>query len=172
MITIRKAETSDAKGIARVHVDSWNETYKGIIPDEVLDGRTYERQEKMWKGALAAALEDRAIFVAETDGGEVVGFITGGPNREPDKFDGFDAELYAVYVLKNAQGQGVGRKLTNSLTSFLGEKGYDSIMVWVVKDNPAVRFYARIGGRPIGKRTETMGGKEIEEMALGWDISE
>ncbi|WP_026690990.1 GNAT family N-acetyltransferase [Alteribacter aurantiacus] len=169
---IRQAEQQDARGIARVHVDSWNETYKGLVPDEVLEGRTYEKQEQMWRRALSTIDGDRAIYVAENDGGEVVGFITGGPNRISEEFDGFDGEIYAVYVLNNAQGQGIGKHLTHNLVSFLRIKGYDSVMVWVIKDNPAVKFYARLGGRPIGKRTETMGDKEIEELALGWDISE
>ena len=41
-VTIRPAEISDALGIARVHVNAWRETYKGIIPDSVLDALSYE----------------------------------------------------------------------------------------------------------------------------------
>ncbi len=33
-MNIRKATFSDAKGIAKVHVDSWKSTYINIIPDE------------------------------------------------------------------------------------------------------------------------------------------
>lgn len=38
---IRKAVLTDAKGIAKVHVDSWRTTYKNIIPDEFLKKFTY-----------------------------------------------------------------------------------------------------------------------------------
>ncbi|TMW70642.1 GNAT family N-acetyltransferase [Alteribacter natronophilus] len=173
---IRKAAEGDEKGIAVVHVDSWKETYRGIIPDSVLDNRTYERQEKMWKNAIASLHPDgsdgRIILVAEDHDGSIAGFATAGKNRSDEYRDSFDAELFAIYILQSAHKKGIGRRLTAELSRFLVEKGYESIMVWVLKDNPAVRFYARLGGRPVGKRTEEIGGAELEELALGWELEE
>ena len=48
-ILIRKAELEDAKGIAKVHVDSWRTTYKGIVPDTFLENLSYENREQIWK---------------------------------------------------------------------------------------------------------------------------
>ncbi|PYZ96861.1 GNAT family N-acetyltransferase [Alteribacter lacisalsi] len=173
---IRQAVKGDETGIARVHIDSWKETYKGIIPDIVLENRSYEEKEQMWKGAIGSLKMDgsnnRFILVAEDDHGRITGFATGGKNRSEDFQESFDAELYAIYILQSAQGRGTGRMLTAELSRLLYEKGFESIMVWVLKDNPAVRFYARLGGRPIGKRTEEIGGVELEEMALGWELEE
>jgi hypothetical protein len=33
-VTIRRAVREDARAIARVHVDSWRTTYRGIVPEE------------------------------------------------------------------------------------------------------------------------------------------
>lgn len=41
---IRKATINDAEGIAKVHVDSWRTTYKGIIPDEFLYNLSYKKE--------------------------------------------------------------------------------------------------------------------------------
>ena len=37
MLTVRAAEVDDAQAIARVHVDAWQATYTGIIPQPYLD---------------------------------------------------------------------------------------------------------------------------------------
>lgn len=37
-VIIRPARPGDENRIARVHVESWRSTYKGIVPDEVLAG--------------------------------------------------------------------------------------------------------------------------------------
>lgn len=46
---IRRAVLADAKGIAKVQVDSWQTTYQGIVPAEFLAGMSYEDREQKWK---------------------------------------------------------------------------------------------------------------------------
>jgi hypothetical protein len=48
MLTIRPARPGDETAIARVHVDSWRTTYRGIMPDDVLAGQSVERRERQW----------------------------------------------------------------------------------------------------------------------------
>ncbi|MFK4429194.1 hypothetical protein ABH962_000543 [Bacillus sp. RC54] len=48
-IHIRRAIKDDIRGIAKVHVDSWKTTYKGIFADEFLENITYEQREKNGK---------------------------------------------------------------------------------------------------------------------------
>ncbi|WP_311195647.1 hypothetical protein [Planococcus sp. 107-1] len=45
---IRRAESGDAKGMAKVHVDSWRTTYKEIVPQHFLDGMSYSERENRW----------------------------------------------------------------------------------------------------------------------------
>jgi len=40
--------------------------------------------------------------------------------------------------------------------------------VWVLKKNPAVAFYSRLGGSQIAEKRIDIGGLELEEIALGW----
>ncbi len=75
---IRKATQQDASGIAKVHVDSWRTTYKNIVPDAFLDSLNYENRTKLWKQNVHKMI----VFVAEMDDGEIVGFSTGGQERE------------------------------------------------------------------------------------------
>ena len=36
-VTVRRAEAGDARQMARVHVLTWQQTYRGLMPDAVLD---------------------------------------------------------------------------------------------------------------------------------------
>ncbi len=82
METIRTAQFEDAAGIARVHVDCWRTTYKGIFPDDLLARLSYEGREQSWQRALSDPAQ--ITFAAEDEAGKIVGFINGGPEREGD----------------------------------------------------------------------------------------
>ena len=45
-VIIKEATIKDIHDIAKVHVDSWNTTYKNIVPEEYLKSRTYKDQEE------------------------------------------------------------------------------------------------------------------------------
>jgi len=112
IIQIRAATLNDVPGIARVHVDVWNSTYTGIVPQEFLDSRTYENKTPQWQRIVGEAKPRSHVYVAVTETDEVVGFTSGGVNR--DETYKFDSELYAIYLLKNHHSKGIGRRLFES----------------------------------------------------------
>lgn len=52
-MNIRKAVLSDAKGIAKVHVDSWRTTYANIMTEAYLNQLSYEKREEMWNSNIS-----------------------------------------------------------------------------------------------------------------------
>lgn len=163
-MNIRTAKPGDAAGIARVHVDSWRTTYPGILPAEVLASLSYQRRETAWVELLAR--QEGVVLVAEDPSGQIVGFASGGPNREDNPQ--FAGELYAIYLLTTAQGKGLGRRLTRATTAWLAEHGMHSMLVWVAAANPSRRFYESLGGQYVESRIAVVGGVEIEEVSYGW----
>jgi len=163
-MNIRAAQPGDAAGIARVHVDSWRTTYPGILPAEVLASLSYQRRETAWAELLAH--REGVNLVAEAPSGQIVGFASGGPNREDHPQ--FAGELYAIYLLATAQGKGVGRRLTHETMAWLAEHGMHSMLVWVAAANPSRRFYESLGGQFVGSRIAVVAGVEIEEASYGW----
>lgn len=164
---IRPAESRDAAGIARVHVESWQTSYSGIVPQSYLDKLSVERRTEGWRQILAEGAESSINFVAETNEGEIIGFVGGGNEREA--IPGYDGELYAIYLLKDAQGKGVGRKLFKALVQALVERGYNGMTLWVFRDNPTARqFYERLGGQLIAQKTFTLAETDLVEVAYGW----
>nr|WP_174616522.1 GNAT family N-acetyltransferase [Virgibacillus ihumii] len=164
---IRTATVNDAAQIAKVHVDSWRTTYKGIVPDSFLDGMSYEERTKRWQKNSVG----QNVFVAETNDGEIVGFANGGRERQ-GKFEGYEGELYAIYILQEYQGKGLGKRLIEAVVDSLLKAGFNSMLIWVLKDNPATYFYKSIGGKRIGTDELEIHGVTLTEIAYGWkDLS-
>lgn len=166
LATIRPATLNDAPAIARVHVDTWRTNYTGIIPEEHLANLSYERCQAGWVEHLPDQRGGESTYVVEIRSGEIVAFASGGPAREATV--GFDGELYVLYVLKSFQGKGFGRSLVIKIAQKLDGQRYRSMIVWVLKDNPACRFYEKLGGRLIGEKTVTIGGKSLVDVSYGW----
>lgn len=162
MASIRLAEVSDAAAIAQVHVQSWLETYEGIVPKEYLASLSEKERVPLWQDWLT---RDISVFVAEIDG-EVVGFAGGGAIREP--LNTYDSELYPLYVLRDLQGRGLGKALLSVVVEALLQKGYKSMLVWVLEENPAVHFYKKAGAEFLMSKMVKIGDAELPESALGW----
>ena len=164
---IREATPIDAPGIARVHIDSWRTTYKGLMPEHIIASRSYEYRERLWTRILTEQQAQTFVYVAEEDG-EIVGFVSGGANRDNDSI--YKGELQAIYILKAYQGKGLGQRLASALVVRLMEQGYTSMLLWVLTGNhQARRFYEALGGKKVAERQEEMGDAMLDELAYGWD---
>ncbi len=161
---IRSATLMDAPAIARVHVASWRSTYHGVLPDEFLDSLSEANYEERWKRVIAPTSK---VYVAEDDGGDLVGFASGGRERAGE--EGFEGELYAIYVVDAAQRRGFGRELVRAMVGGLRELGLADMLVWVLRDNPPARdFYERLGGVYVRSQPITIGSVTLEEVSYGW----
>lgn len=161
---IRKANISDATGIAKVHVDSWRTTYKGIIPQSFLDGLSYAQRTKLWENNISD--KTNTIFVAENEG-EIIGFATGG-TRNTNKEAGA-SDLTSIYLLEEWQGKSVGKKLLNQIMSTFLEQGYQKIYVDVLADNKTRLFYQYYGAEYVKTVQLNIAGKTIDEEIYVWN---
>jgi GNAT superfamily N-acetyltransferase len=167
---IRKAKLGDAIAIAKVHVDSWRETYAGIVPDDYLSGLSYEQREPLWRKILSQSDSKSTALVVEDEKGLVVGFASAGQN--PDRESGYDAELYAIYILREHQRKQIGTRLISEIASRMLKVGMVSMMLWVLARNPYRRFYEALGGEPFKRRYMSFGEAKHLAIAYGWpDIS-
>jgi len=164
-VTIRDAAIDDAEGIARVGVDTWRTAYKGLVPDAHLASMSYTRAEAKWTERLASA--ERDTLVAVVSPGRIIGFASFGPARE--SIQQFTGELAALYVLKEFQGYGIGKRLVRACAERLQLKGHRNMYLWVIADNPATSFYERLGGQKIAESTMTIGGAEVAIVSYAWD---
>ena len=167
-ITIRPATLDDAFGIAKVQVDTWRSTYRGIVPSSFLDNMSYEEGERRWLNHMRNAEVDgkRCFFVAEDEPGHIVGFISGGYNRDHDPV--YIGELHAIYILQAYHGRGIGRRLVLMLVEALLQMGIESMLLWVFAVNPARKFYEALGGQLVRESQFEIEGVTVNEVAYGW----
>jgi len=175
-VVIRQASLDDVPAIARVHVDTWRTTYRGLLPDEHLARLTYEGRERRWAEAIGTPREGSFALVATlTETGDmeemaetapVVGFVSAGP--ELSGHPSYKGEVYAIYLRDDYQGRGIGRQLMNAAAERLAEAGLESLLVWVLRDNPSRHFYAALGGVEVTTKLVVQGEVMLDEVAYGW----
>jgi GNAT superfamily N-acetyltransferase len=153
---IRRATVRDALGLARVHVQSWLETYAGLMPQSLLDSITVEGRQRQWEQTFQ---HDNDVLVAELESA-IVGFASIGPPRET----GVDIELFTLYLLKTAQGRGVGKALWNAAFEAARARAAKTLGLWVLETNPTRGFYERMGGELGTRKLEMIRGVEVAEV--------
>ncbi len=162
MSSIQPATPADAAAIARVHVERWQSTYAGIVPAPFLASLDVEQRTVLWQEWLASA----PLVLTATSQQRVIGFVSGGAAREPAF--GCDGELYAIYLLSDAQRQGIGSALFDSIRHALLAAGFRSMILWVLEPNPARSFYEAKGGKVTGSKPIEIGGMSLTEIAYTW----
>ena len=60
----------------------------------------------------------------------------------------------SISFLPEFRGQGLGQQLMTAMLDLLKAKGYPSVSLSVSKDNPAVRFYQRLGFVTVEERED------------------
>ncbi|MGL5065040.1 MAG: GNAT family N-acetyltransferase [Microcoleus sp.] len=164
---VRAATIDDVPAIARVNADTWRTAYRNIIPADFLANLSYEAREKNWQEILLNA-ENTGDFacVAENDLGEIVGFAAGCQERT-GKYD-YRGELSAIYILEAYQRHGIGRQLVRWVAANLAELNLNSMLVWVLAQNSACKFYEALGGEKVDERETVRAGVLLKEIAYGW----
>jgi GNAT superfamily N-acetyltransferase len=165
--TLRAATLADAEGIAKVRLDSWRATYRGIIPDADLDGMNVEESTALWERILSAGSTAATVFVAEREG-EIIGFAA-GKTLDEEKY-GLDAELAAIYLRPAAQRARIGRHLLRMVAEAHRERGAHGMIVWVLADNQIARqFYEDLGAELLVEQPFTWNDDlELVETGYGW----
>ena len=165
---VRIAVTTDSPSIARVRIDSWRTAYKGIIAEDYLARISYVDGEARWSQAID---NPRTIVLVAEDALEktIVGFVSGGANRAQDT--SYAGELYAIYVLKEFRGKGIGRKLVRSFVQKLIDRNIDSMLVWVLAKNPYRQFYELLGGQYVRSQEIQIGEYFMKKLHMAGKTS-
>ncbi len=164
MSRIRQARAGDAQSIALVELETWRATYAGILADDVLLTMSVERLARRWSHHIRGA--PGSVLVYEEERKRLLGF--GHCGRQRDGTLGYEGEIYMLYVLPDAQGMDIGRKLLLALFERLVQQRLRSALVWVVRANPSRFFYERMGGRLVLQRQIPVGGQPVEAVGYGW----
>lgn len=126
--------------MADVHVRCWQETYRGLMSDAVLDDPGFPAaRERFWTAVLTdGRYRENRTAVAEREG-ELIGLAMSGPSLDDTAV--WATRLHLLYVVTAAHGTGVGQALLDAVID-AGE----SAVLWVADPNPrAQAFYRKHG---------------------------
>jgi ribosomal protein S18 acetylase RimI-like enzyme len=171
-VTLREARRGDELAVAELHVRSWQEAYRELMPAEFLAG--LDPMDRAGRYEFEGRDGTPKTLVAVDGGGEgagddpsltnsvevrsgsspapfepIVGFVTFGASRDADTVG--LGEIYALYVDPDRYRGGVGRMLMADARHRLLESGFEAAVLWVLRGNErAQRFYEREGWTPDG----------------------
>jgi len=142
---VRRAEPQDAPAVARVHVASWRQAYRGLLPQEYLDSLSIEARTTTWAKAFSQSHDQASTtLVGELDG-QIVGFACVGPSRDDD-LDSATGELWGLYLDPAHWGVGHGHTLHTEALDVARASGAAAATLWVLTTNQRARhFYERHG---------------------------
>jgi len=165
---IREALALDAAAIGRVQVMTWQQTYQQIIEHDTLSRLSEQRATAQWLHWFFHHPPDQVCQVVADQYGRVTGYAMGGIARRSDKAPTGRAEIQVLYLAPEIQGQGHGRALVKSMARRFDRLGMRSLEIWVLAQNPACRFYEKLGGRVIDQRTNRVGRQSLPELCYAW----
>jgi ribosomal protein S18 acetylase RimI-like enzyme len=159
------AGPSDAEDLARVHVASWRETYRGLLADAFLARMSEPGFARRFRRVLSEPGDSVTLTAGDRQG--LVGYAQGAASRRGVPGE---AEIHTLYVLRQAQGHGLGARLMTETARALAAQGSTSLMISVLRDNIRARgFYEHLGGEPEAARQEPgPGGRLLYEVAYRW----
>jgi ribosomal protein S18 acetylase RimI-like enzyme len=137
---IRPAQLEDARQIAEVHVATWRDAYRGIVPDSLLDSLSIEAWTELWQERLTGI--GKAINLVLVLDEKIIGWVAVGPVRDSDCDPQRTQQVYGIYLRSEYWGQGQGKELYSAAEHQMCQSGAIDAILWVFRDNiRACRFY-------------------------------
>ena len=136
-VVIREATPNDISAIARVHVTAWNATYAPFL----MKGPSVTVREQQWREAFAKLDGSWFCYVVENEEGELVGFAKGRVSENPE----YDGELSKIYLLREYQRQGLGRRLVGLVARRFLSEGKNSMWLYGDARNPSAKAWLALG---------------------------
>ena len=161
---IRKRNKEDIKDVERVVTLGWNQTYKGLVSDGLLDYIREHESDRVKKRLEDFNDEENDYIVLEVDG-KVVGFAKYGVAD----YDGY-GELFALYVLKEYHGHGFGKLLVQEVSKILKMRGFNKMVIGCLVGNPSNEFYKHLGGVLKEQKTSVRLNEEMTDNVYEFNI--
>lgn len=167
---IRTAEPQDARSIVYIQVQATQAAYRNILPASLLPQQidyakiAAQRYRKIQQDVSKGV----GIFVAQNEQSKIIGYVSGGLQRD-HIVNGYDSELYNIFVLPECQRQGVGNALFRQMIEFLIKQEFRSMILWVIQETAATAYYQHLQGHKVTERQETIGGVGLKLDCYGWE---
>lgn len=162
---IREGRLSDADQISKIKIDSWKKTYKNLMPEDVLNNMTFEKE----KEKFINKFDKRRIIVFE-ENNEILGYSFFGKrqNENEELMNEYTSEIYALYIKDEYRRKGVGTQIIQHICDTLKQENNEKVLLWCLKGNQnAIDFYEKNGFVYLKNKSQDLNGVNIEELSFG-----
>ena len=164
MINIRKATQKDCSTIAKIRIDNWKTTYKGLLPQSFLDELDYEKETNYWLNYPKSEVSN--VFVATNKNDNILGFVG---IKAFDK-ENTIGEIYALHTSQAFRGKGAGKALIYHSAQLFKTQDINEMRLWVVVgNNNAIAIYEHLGAKIYTERTEIINSTDVPEIGMKWN---
>ncbi len=155
------AKEKMAEKIAKVHIDTWKNAYKGIISDEYLQSLSVKQRVQKYK--FRKNLAEGQQFFALKLKREIIGLLflivnAGGDGKNK-------GEISAIYLSPAHWDKGYGSQMMEYAVDYFAKQNCDEIFIWVLEQNMrAINFYKKFGFTFDGNQKTIVLGKKLKEV--------
>ena len=165
MISYRKPRPDEAEVFAALHVRCWQESYRGFVPDHLLDSAKAEDRIEMWRNV---PINPRRVVIGAYEGDQAIGFAVAGEPHERILEDE-DGQLAAIYIAKSHHRLGIGRELVKRSAAEWQAMGGHSLSVCVLEGNTqAIAFYEKMAAKFVKNDMHDWGGNKLPVRIYLW----
>ena len=150
-IVIRKACANEAAIIARIVIQSWQESYCSIFPKEFLDALSFEDKEKSIRDKMKIPGWQEYFIISEN--GHDIGTVK---LRYDIAVKTTRAEIAGFYFLSDHVRKGYGTKILHYLEKHLLLQGYTSAFGWILSSNNVSIAFMEKNGYQYSGEEKTM----------------
>ena len=167
-LCVREAARDDIPALAELHVKTWNDTYGSAV-----NPTTYQLRERQWREQFDRTDGSWFCFVVENRDGQLVGFAK-GKTYASDEQPGYSGKLDKIYLLRDYQRLGLGRRLVGHVARRFLDQGISTMVLFGTPQNPSCAFHQALGGeRLFAENGEFHGGfkwSDLRKLALACPI--
>ena len=152
MIIIRKGNIDDLEQITYVNRKTWKTTYQNIIDKDFLENLSLSISDEELENKKQEIKMGKAHYIVALDDNNVIGML----KFKKSDYKGYEntAEIQALYILKDYQNKGIGKKMVNMAINEMKKQKYKKLIIDCIEKNP---------GKYIGKREFPLNNKTYQE---------
>jgi len=175
-VSVRVAWPADAQQIAAVQIDTWQVTYRELLPARLLSSLPIEDFTVQWQRSIARPVEARQRVLVALERAAIRGFTTTAPSTDVDADPGRDGEIGELVVTPDARRQGHGSRLLHAAVDTLRSDRFSRALLWLPStDDDLRRFLVGQGWAPDGAHRELDlygdGAVTVKQVRLHTDLS-
>lgn len=168
-LSIENITLSDCDEIVSFTKMCWQESYKDILDQAVLDN--FPEHSFLEGRTFILSQENCSCVKILDEGGRIIGFSDAGKSWQSEEKD-LEGEVFSIYIASNHQKKGLGQLLFYFQKDFLISNGFKTMIIWTLENNVKGRsFYEKMNGQYVKSQLKNIFGKEYISVMYQWELT-